>query len=163
MSFTKRWGRLGPTMGRRVCAWLVLGGALFVGCSRDVTPSAPSSTRERQRAGTPVGCSAKDMAAPARDVQEGYASYYANSLAGNRTASGDRYDPRQLTAAHRKLPFGTRLRVSRTDIASPVVCVTVNDRGPFAGRRRVIDLSRRSAEAIDMISAGVVPIRIEIL
>jgi rare lipoprotein A len=152
-------------MGRRVraCAWLVLSASLLAACSRDIGPSAPSSARQRQRAGTAVGCSAKDMAAPARDVQEGYASYYANSLAGNRTASGERYDPRQLTAAHRKLPFGTRLRVSRTDVAAPIVCVTVNDRGPFAGRRRVIDLSRRSAEAIDMIRAGVVPVRIEIL
>lgn len=103
------------------------------------------------------------MAAPARDVQEGFASYYANSLAGNRTANGERYDPRQLTAAHRKLPFGTRLRVTRTDVSSPVVCVTVNDRGPYAGRRRVLDLSRRGAEAIDMIADGVVPVRIEIL
>lgn len=149
-----------PAMGRRAIGWLVLGASLLVGCSHDATPSTP---RQRVRQGAPVGCSAQDMAAPARDVQEGYASYYANSLAGNRTANGERYDPRQLTAAHRKLPFGTRLRVSRTDVSAPVVCVTVNDRGPFAGRRRVLDLSRRGAEAIDMIGPGVVPIRIEIL
>lgn len=160
MGFEKQVGRVGPTMGRRACAWLVLGASLLAGCSHEVAPTSP---RQRVRPGAPVGCSAKEMAAPAREVQEGYASYYANSLAGNRTASGERYDPRQLTAAHRKLPFGTRLRVSRTDVSAPMVCVTVNDRGPYAGRRRVLDLSRRGAEAIDMIGPGVVPIRLEIL
>jgi rare lipoprotein A len=96
-------------------------------------------------------------------VITGLASYYANSLAGNRTANGDRYDPRRLTAAHRTLPFGTLLRVTRTDAATPVVCVRVNDRGPFAGRRRVLDLSRRGAEALHMIGPGVVPVKVEVL
>jgi rare lipoprotein A len=61
------------------------------------------------------------------------------------------------------LPFGTRLRVTRTDTNQAPVCVTVNDRGPFAGRRRIVDLSRRAAEALEMIGEGVVPVRVDVL
>jgi rare lipoprotein A len=93
---------------------------------------------------------------------DGYASYYADSLSGNLTASGVEYDPDLFSAAHRTLPFGTRVRVTRTDREVPPVCVTVNDRGPWRGRRRIIDLSRRAAEALDMIGEGVVPVRVEV-
>jgi len=97
-------------------------------------------------------------------VQQGLATFYHDSLAGNSTASGEPYDPEQLSAAHRTLPFGTRLRVTRTDVAPPVVsCVTVNDRGPFGGRGRILDVSRRAAERLKMISRGVVPVRIDVL
>jgi rare lipoprotein A len=92
----------------------------------------------------------------------GYASYYADSLSGNPTASGAPYDPALFSAAHRTLPFGTRLRVTRTDVASAPVCVTVNDRGPFRGRRRIVDLSRRAAEALGMMGKGVVPVRVDV-
>src|SRR5437868_769529 len=68
--------------------------------------------------------------APQGQVLRGEASYYANSLAGNRTANGERYDPRKLTAASRSLPFGTRLQVRRVDNGKSVI-VRVNDRGPF--------------------------------
>jgi rare lipoprotein A len=95
-------------------------------------------------------------------VLSGYASYYADSLSGNLTASGATYDPELYSAAHRTLPFGTRLRVTRTDLKLPPVCVTVNDRGPFRGRRRIVDLSRRAAEALDMVGEGVVPVRVEV-
>jgi len=95
-------------------------------------------------------------------VLSGFASYYHDSLSGNPTASGAPYDPGLFSAAHRTLPFGTRLRVTRTDVAAPPVCVTVNDRGPFAGRRRIVDLSRRAAEAIDMTGKGVVPVRVDV-
>jgi rare lipoprotein A len=91
------------------------------------------------------------------DVLRGEASYYANSLSGRRTASGERYNPRKLTAANRWLPFGTRLRVTRRDTGRSVT-VTVNDRGPFGQRRRVLDLSRAAAEKLDMIGAGAVQI-----
>jgi peptidoglycan lytic transglycosylase len=139
---------------------LALAGLLVAGCGRDVEPRAAA---EQPRPGPPMGCSAADLASPARDVQDGLATYYADSLSGERTASGERYDPRRLTAAHRTLPFGTRLRVTRTDVSAPVLCVRVNDRGPFSGRGKVLDLSRRGAEALHMIRAGVVPVRIEIL
>ncbi len=91
----------------------------------------------------------------------GKASYYADSLAGNRTANGEVYDPKMLTAAHRKLPFGTVVDVTRSDTRA-TVRVRINDRGPFA-RGRVIDLSRRAAETIGMIRAGVVNVELRIV
>jgi rare lipoprotein A len=100
------------------------------------------------------------------DVLEGRASYYADSLAGNSTASGEPYDPEAYTAASRDLPFGTRVRVTRLDSAGePMasVIVRVNDRGPHRDHSRILDLSRAAAEALDMIRAGVVDIRAEIL
>jgi rare lipoprotein A len=95
-------------------------------------------------------------------VLRGQASYYHDSLAGNPTASGEPYDPRAFTAANRTLPFGTVLRVTREDTGATVL-VRVNDRGPFGRRRRVVDLSRAAAESLDMIRAGVVTIRAEVL
>ena len=85
--------------------------------------------------------------------ETGLATYYASSLAGRRTASGERYDPSQLTAAHRRLPFGTLVEVRRRDGKRSVV-VRINDRGPYAGNNRVIDLSRRAAEALGIVHAG---------
>jgi rare lipoprotein A len=111
-----------------------------------------------------VGCAPGELDSRSQRRLEGRASYYHDSLAGNRTASGERYRPERLTAAHRTLPFGTRLRVWRTDApGSPTVCVTVNDRGPFAGRGRVLDLSRRAAEQLGMIRSGVVPVRADVV
>ena len=109
------------------------------------------------------GCSDDEIERPARQVLKGSASYYANSLAGNPTASGVPYDPGVLSAAHRTLPFGTRVRVTRTDADVPPVCVTVNDRGPYAGRRRIIDLSRLAAERLKMVGKGVVPVRVDVM
>jgi peptidoglycan lytic transglycosylase len=167
MCSSSRQGKVDPTPGRRhftlrraSCICCVLAAALLCCCGRDATPRA---AHDLPRPGQPLGCSAADLASPARDVQSGLATYYADSLSGERTASGERYDPHRLTAAHRTLPFGTRLRVTRTDVSAPVLCVSVNDRGPFSGRDRVLDLSRRGAEALQMIRAGVVPVRIEIL
>lgn len=93
---------------------------------------------------------------------DGRASFYADSLAGNPTASGEPYDPTARTAASRTLPFGTVLRVTREDTNTSVI-VLVNDRGPFGDRSRVLDLSRSAAEALDMIRAGVVDVRVEVL
>lgn len=81
----------------------------------------------------------------------GMASYYGNELAGRRTASGARFNPGSLTAAHRSLPFGTKLRVTH---GGRSVIVTVNDRGPFV-RGRVLDLSKGAAQAIGMTGRGV--------
>lgn len=100
--------------------------------------------------------------APGARVFTGRVSYYSDSLAGNRTASGEIYDPQQLTAASRTLRFGTRLRVTRLDNGHSVE-VRVNDRGPFGRRRRILDLSRAAAEQLDMIRAGVVRARVEVL
>lgn len=80
----------------------------------------------------------------------GMASYYGNE-SGSRTASGARFNQGAMTAAHRSLPFGTKLRVSH---GGRSVVVTVNDRGPFI-RGRVLDLSKGAASAIGLTSAGV--------
>jgi len=96
------------------------------------------------------------------DHQTGMAVYYADSLHGRPTASGEPYDKEALTAAHRELPFGTLVRVTRLDNRRSVV-VRINDRGPFRDERRIIDLSRAAAERIDMIRAGVVEVRVEVV
>lgn len=95
-------------------------------------------------------------------VQHGSASYYADKFAGRSTASGAPYEPRGFTAAHRSLPFGTVLRVTRVD-GGQVVYVRVTDRGPFGVRGRILDLSRAAAEQIGMIRAGVVKIKAEVV
>jgi len=103
----------------------------------------------------PVATREPPVSGAREPFEHGKASYYADSLAGHKTASGERYDPRAFTAAHRTLPFGTWIVVSRSDGRS--VKVRVNDRGPFA-KGRVVDLSRAAAEAIGMIRAGVVEV-----
>lgn len=111
-----------------------------------------------------LGCGGAQVAegGEVERVLDGRASYYSDSLAGRPTASGEPYDPRALTAASRDLPFGTRVRVTRLDTGATVT-VRINDRGPFRDRRRILDLSRAAAERLDMIRAGVVAIRAEVL
>lgn len=99
---------------------------------------------------------------PAVQTHSGKATYYANSLAGHKTASGEPYQPTVFSAAHRTLPFGTVVRVVRTD-TNKYVYVRITDRGPFAGGGRIIDLSYVAAERLGMIRAGVVPVRLEVL
>ena len=93
--------------------------------------------------------------------QRGRATYYADSLAGRPTASGEPYDPTAMTAAHRTLPFGTVIRVERSDGRS--VEVRVNDRGPFGRSQNVVDLSRAAAERLGMLRQGVVDVAIRIV
>ncbi|MCU0675531.1 MAG: septal ring lytic transglycosylase RlpA family protein [Myxococcota bacterium] len=135
----------------------------------DSEDDAGSSTLAREHgrdAGAPDLGGPSDPAERIVDVREGRASYYSDRLAGRSTASGEPYQPTELTAASRDLPFGTRVRVHRLDadgrsVAS--VVVRVNDRGPFRDHARILDLSRAAAEALDMIRAGVVSIRAEVL
>ena len=81
----------------------------------------------------------------------GVASWYGRGFAGHRTASGERFDPADYTAAHRTLPFGSRVRV--TNAAGHSVVVRINDRGPYSGHR-VIDLSQAAAAEIGLVGAG---------
>lgn len=90
---------------------------------------------------------------------EGKASYYGARHHGRKTASGERFDQHALTAAHRSLPFGSRVLVTNLRNEKSVV-VRINDRGPYA-RGRIIDLSQQAAERLDMLRAGVVPVRVE--
>lgn len=93
--------------------------------------------------------------------ERGMASYYAKSFSGQLTANGDTYDPNEMTAAHKSLPLGSQVRVTNTDNGRSVK-VEINDRGPYAAGR-VIDLSRRAADKLDMHHLGVVPVKIEVL
>lgn len=95
------------------------------------------------------------------NASSGQASYYGQKFHGRTTANGERFDMHGLTAAHRTLPFGTRVRVTNSRNKQSVT-VRINDRGPFTGGR-VIDLSRSAASKIGMIKSGVAPVNIEIL
>lgn len=95
---------------------------------------------------------------PPELLASGTASWYADSLHGRRTANGERYDRDEFTAAHRSLPFGTRLCV-RSLVNGNVVTVRVNDRGPFAPGR-IIDLSRAAAEELGMMGLGIKPVEL---
>ena len=96
------------------------------------------------------------------EVMRGEVSYYADFFNGRKTANGERYDPNQLTAANRTLPFGTRVRIRRIDTGESVV-VRVNDRGPFGKRRRIFDLSKAAARKLDMLRAGKVEVEAVVL
>jgi peptidoglycan lytic transglycosylase len=115
-----------------------------------------------------AGCAARgaatgpphdDAAIRAPFLEEGIAAYYAPSFHGRRTASGSIYDETDLTAAHRTLPFGTKVRVTHLASGRDVV-VTINDRGPFT-KGRVIDLSREAARRLHLLQEGIARVRIE--
>jgi rare lipoprotein A len=91
----------------------------------------------------------------------GRASWYGERFHGRKTASGERFDMRAMTAAHRRLPFGTKVRVTNVENGRSVV-VRINDRGPF-GRGRIIDLSKAAAARIGMIRKGIVEVTLEVL
>ena len=129
------------------------------GCS--LRPAARAST-EPSEAEPAKPRSETGSTKPSGKVLEGKASYYSDRLAGRSTASGEPYDPKKLTAAHLTLRFGTRIKVTRVDTGASVI-VKVNDRGPYGNRGRIVDLSRKAAEKLDMIRAGVVQVRVEIL
>ncbi len=88
----------------------------------------------------------------------GVASWYGPGFRGRKTASGERFRPSALTAAHRTLPFGTRVRVTNLSNSKSVV-VRINDRGPFTGGR-IIDLSQRAAKKIGMIRSGTAKVKV---
>ena len=93
-------------------------------------------------------------------AEEGLASYYADALHGNPTASGEPYDKDAFTAAHRSLDFGTRVKVTNLNNDKSVT-VVINDRGPHA-KNRVIDVSGAAARELDMLDSGTVKVRLEI-
>lgn len=102
-----------------------------------------------------------ELLLPGLDLSGGEASYYASGFEGRPTASGEPYRGKALTAAHRTLPFGTRVKV--TNLANGrSVEVRINDRGPFH-RRRVIDLSRAAAERLGMVRRGRAPVEVQVL
>ena len=91
-------------------------------------------------------------AADAKPIQSGGASWYGPGFQGKRTANGERFNTHALTAAHRSLPFGSRVQVTNERTGRSVV-VRINDRGPFVGGR-VIDLSKAAAQAVGISGVG---------
>jgi rare lipoprotein A len=128
--------------------------ALIAAAALVLTMCGPSQKHEP----TPVRTGKVDQPA----TQRGYATFYGSEQHGGPTASGERFDKRLMTAAHRTLPMGTRVRVTNTRNGRSVV-VRINDRGPYGGRGRIIDVSEAAAVQLDMIEAGVVPVLVEVL
>lgn len=101
---------------------------------------------------TPASAQTAAASVAAAPFELGMASFFATEMAGRRTANGETCDPATLTAAHRTLPFGTKLRVTNPANGKSVI-VRINDRGPFA-RGRVIDLSKAAAAEIGLVQRG---------
>ena len=110
--------------------------------------------------GDAIARAAKDRAAKARR-ESGWCSYYGREFYHHRTASGERLDPNELTAAHRTLPFGTRVRVTNLENGKRVV-VRINDRGPFK-QGRVLDVTPAAARALGFANAGLAHVRLDVL
>ena len=137
---------------RRGLACFALLGITFlaVGCAaprNEAPPRAPGVDRGQARAST------KEAAPGSSSFEQvGLASWYGRAFAGKPTASGERFDPDQMTAAHPTLAFGSKVRVTNLSNGQSVI-VRVNDRGPFGGRR-VIDISQAAAKEIGMHRSG---------
>jgi rare lipoprotein A len=116
-----------------------------------------------------VGCSgslprftSENPAAPNEiPLLEGEASYYGDEFIGRQTSNGEVYDPNALTAAHRSLPFNTRVRVTNLENGKSVI-VRINDRGPWKPQR-ILDLSTSAARELGMLRSGTAHVKIEIL
>jgi rare lipoprotein A len=129
---------------------------------RDIELS-PSWDEKFQRQILPVPIAQAQLvaSAAARSVSTGQASWYGPGFYGNRTANGEVFRPGTLTAAHRSLPFGTRVRVTNLNNGRSTV-VRINDRGPFHGSR-VIDLAHGAAQDLGVIASGVAQVKLEVL
>jgi rare lipoprotein A len=108
-----------------------------------------------------AGCASEGIIDPHGYNATGGASYYGAQHKGQRTASGERFDPSALTAAHRQLPFGTRVQVTNLDNDRKVI-VRINDRGPHT-RGRLIDVSRAAATQLGMLRSGTAKVRVQAL
>ncbi|NDY42093.1 septal ring lytic transglycosylase RlpA family protein [Dissulfurirhabdus thermomarina] len=128
------------------------------GAAVEVLPGGDTGTQRPYRA---FGKVYRPLASARGYRAEGVASWYGPDFHGRRTANGETYDMHALTAAHRTLPMGTRVRVVNLDNGRSVV-VRINDRGPFV-RGRIIDLSYAAARKLGMIGPGTARVRIEAL
>ncbi len=105
-----------------------------------------------------AGCSSPREMSTGSTIQSGEASWYGPGFHGRQTANGETYDQYELTAAHRTLPFDTVIKVVNQENSKSVE-VRINDRGPYVGNR-VIDLSKKAAEEIDMVDSGVAQVEL---
>lgn len=120
---------------------------------------APAPVQPPEAAAPSAPAESGDISAPDGElVGKGIASWYGPGLHGRRTASGERFDSYEFTAAHRTLPFGTRVCV-RSAITGKAVVVRINDRGPFT-KGRVIDLSKAAAQELGLAGLGIKPVEL---
>lgn len=143
---------------------LAAGCAPTVAVSPSVLPAVSAAVAAVADTGAASTATAAATSAPAEAVSgvfTGNASWYGPGFAGRHTANGEIFDPNQLTAAHRTLPFDTRVRVTFLTTGQSVT-VRINDRGPFKDNR-IIDLSRAAADTIGLTGSGVGQVRLEVL
>ncbi len=133
---------------------------LIIGCatsprytrgSKAVRPSTCTKKKTHPYSKGPVG----------KHAMVGVASYYGPGFHGKKTANGERFDMYELTAAHKTLPFNTKVRVTNLGNKKSVI-VRINDRGPFK-KGRIIDLSKSAAKKIGLIKTGTAKVKLEIL
>ncbi len=125
---------------------------ICVGCASDV------SYKNKTRAYTIAGEKYQPLNSANDYSETGVASWYGGRFHGRKTASGERYNQNKMTAAHKTLPFGTRVRVKNLNNGKSV-SVVINDRGPFT-KGRIIDVSRAAARKLDMINSGTARVQI---
>lgn len=128
---------------------IIITAILFTSCSSAVRFSSGSSGKY------------EDNNAEVVTVMYGKATYYGPEFEGRSTSNGDTFSNKEYTAAHKSLPFGSLVKVTNLSNNKSVI-VRINDRGPYAAGR-VIDLTRKAAEELDMIKTGVVDVKIELL
>jgi rare lipoprotein A len=145
---------------RREVVWALFA-SMCAGCAHTrEAPSTPEPVPESAASGSPA--TNHDPPAPREEVQVGYATWYGRAFAGKRTASGERFDPRQMTAAHRTLPFGTWVEVKRVDTGA-TVRVRITDRGPWGHQDRIIDLSQEAAKQIGFGKVGLLRVEVRVV
>ncbi len=154
-----------PSLSKGLLYLLAAGLALLLsqGCAT-VQPApdftAPPETAARPAAQLPEPAPKENPTAQVKLPQTGKASWYGPGFHGRPTASGEAYDRRDLTAAHRTLPFGTKVKVTNLNNGKSVE-VEINDRGPFK-KKRIIDLSEAAAKALKMKKSGTETVRLEL-
>jgi len=154
-------------------AVIIAGAATLAACMQSPYRSQQSGLRSTTREAAivqprrPVAVASVVRRKPAPETSEalttgnargGVASFYWQ---GSKTASGEKFDPKELTAAHPTLPFGTKLRVTNTHTGRSVT-VRVNDRGPYV-HGRVVDVSYSAAQELGMVNKGVAPVKLEVV
>ena len=126
--------------------------ALLVVLSTWLVPGCARNTQPRDTSPAPVVIR----------TLNGFATYYGRGFAGKQTASGEIFNPNEMVAAHRTLPLGTRVRVTNLENGRRVT-LRVIDRGPYSGRRNIIDVSEGAARRLDFIKEGRVRVRVDVL
>ncbi|HEY8075197.1 MAG TPA: septal ring lytic transglycosylase RlpA family protein [Labilithrix sp.] len=132
-------------------------------------PFRPPQTPDATKADANEGSGGADLMKPAKTEPEhakpdqvGLATWYGEQFAGKKTSNGERFDPAKMTAAHRKLPFGTWVEVRRVDTGR-TVRVRINDRGPWGDDKRIIDVSKKAAEDLELVRDGVARVELRVV